>query len=311
MALHLYSIIICTRNRADILEKCLQKHFDVEDASKSSREYIIVDNGSTDNTRDVVSRFAAMAKWPVNYVLEEKPGHSIALNRGCRMAVGSHLVFTDDDAIPAAGWLLAMDRCFREKNADWVFGPVFPIWGAKGKPAWFGPETGSIIACFSYGDEVFVSTDPRRSFAGVNHACRVEAITSLDFYDERLGLRGENSVGGNDDDLYQRALKRGYRIVYCPEMYVDHLIADTRLDKRVHLRNAWLVGRNQAKGVTSDSSTWFGTPRYIYRLLTASLFDWLKNCILCRHSAAFKNRLHVTRFTSMILTRSRDPSDQK
>jgi len=265
----LYSVIICTFNRAEVLENCLKTHFDLEVPAASAREYIIVDNGSTDRTADVVKRFSESAKWPVHYVYEPRLGHSIALNRGCETATGTHLVFTDDDAIPDPNWLVKMDQCFREMRADWVFGPVYPLWGNLSPPNWFGPETGGLLACFSHSDEIYVSNDPAKSFAGVNHACRSEAIRSLGLYDEQLGLRGEQTVGGNDDDLYRKALQRGYRIIYCPEVFVNHLIAEFRLDKRSHVKKAWLLGRSQALKMTSenkDMPALFGAPRYIYRL---------------------------------------------
>ena len=305
-----YSIIICTLNRSDVLERCLQTHFDLEEPFDASREYIIVDNGSTDDTASVVKRFSESAKWPVHYIFESRPGHSIALNRGCEAATGTHLVFTDDDAIPATDWLVEMDRCFREMQADWVFGPVFPVWGELGQPRWFGRATGGLLACFDFGNETFVSSDPKKSFAGVNHACRSEAIKSLGLYDEKLGLRGEETFGGNDDDLYRKALEQGYRIIYCPEVSVRHLIADTRLGKRGHLKKAWLLGRSQALNMKTDQDTpsLLGTPRYIYRLLAEHLFGWVRSVFSCNHANAFSHRLRVTRFAAMIWTKFRKRS---
>ena len=73
-------------------------------------EVIVVDNGSTDSTKDVVSAFNEPQ--PVSYVFEPIPGVSRARNAGMTAASGDIIAFLDDDAIAADDWLVFIERAF-------------------------------------------------------------------------------------------------------------------------------------------------------------------------------------------------------
>ncbi len=301
----LYSIIICTRNRADVLEKVLPNHLKLNRPSGVELELIVVDNGSTDRTEQVVGAFADTADFTVRYLRESRQGHSVALNAGCRLSAGEVLAFTDDDAIPDAQWLQAIHEALQIQGNDWVFGPVHPLWSGKVVPKWYGPETASLVACLNYGNRPYVSTDKQLSFAGVNHACLRKRIYELGLYDEKLGLIGERSTNGNDDDLYVRGLQKGFKIFYSPEMSVNHMIAVHREGKALHRRNAYLVGRNQAM-LPQDPSvgrTLFAVPLYVYGLIVHHAYQSALNGVMGRRSAAFYHQLRSIRFLTFLLVR--------
>ena len=297
-----YSIIICTRNRALTLADALESHLVLEIPTGVSRDITVVDNGSSDQTAAVVEAFGRRAGFSVNYVREERTGHSIALNTGCRSANGEVLVFTDDDAFPERGWLAAIHDAFVSYQCDWGFGPVVPLWNGD-KPNWYGPETSPQVACLDYGDKLFVARDPSTTFFGVNHACLRERLFQIGLYDERLGLRDEWSFRGNDDDLYHKAISNNFIVIYSPDVRVNHLIAEHRHNKKTHLRNAWLTGRNHAiitKDHFAGSHPWFGTPRYNYRFLIWHLIYWMQNTVQRNPSKAFYHRLRTTRCVALV-----------
>ena len=98
------SIIICTRNRADELVNCLPelarqaKHF-------SDVEVVIVDNGSTDDTKAVVNQASAHHGFIFRYETEPTAGLSRARNRGCAVALGEVLAYVDDDVRIGPVWI--------------------------------------------------------------------------------------------------------------------------------------------------------------------------------------------------------------
>lgn len=93
-----FSIILCTRNRAELLSHALEGLRAI-DYPAHSVELVLVDNGSTDSTREVVENKVARFPFAVRYVHEPRPGLSVARNRGIGEARGRFLLFTDDDQL--------------------------------------------------------------------------------------------------------------------------------------------------------------------------------------------------------------------
>ncbi len=115
-------VIIPTRNRAELLRGAL------EALSRQTRvpdEVIVVDNGSTDHTRQVAGQFSG--RLPLRYLFEPTPGAGQARNAGIRHATSDVLAFTDDDCIPDENWLHFIELSFlRDPNIGMVAGRVTP-----------------------------------------------------------------------------------------------------------------------------------------------------------------------------------------
>jgi glycosyltransferase involved in cell wall biosynthesis len=84
------SVVIPTYNRAAVLQEAIQS---VMLQTYPDYEVIVVDDGSTDNTRDVVSAFSGKGR----YVLQQNRGRSAARNHGIRLARGRYIAFLDSD----------------------------------------------------------------------------------------------------------------------------------------------------------------------------------------------------------------------
>lgn len=88
------SVVICTRDRAEELRRCLAS---LLRQSRVPDQVVVVDNASRDDGRTRVAALAAGA----DYVREDRPGLDIARNRGVRAAIGDIVAFTDDDVPPS------------------------------------------------------------------------------------------------------------------------------------------------------------------------------------------------------------------
>lgn len=93
------SIIIPTFNRQDLLAKALDGYLH-QSALHSIAELLVVDDGSTDNTRSIVERFISGAPFPVRYLWQPNKGPAAARNNGIREAAASLVLFTDSDIVP-------------------------------------------------------------------------------------------------------------------------------------------------------------------------------------------------------------------
>jgi glycosyltransferase involved in cell wall biosynthesis len=297
-----YSVLICTQNRCKVLPLTLEELSRQRVPAGHDWEVVVVDNGSTDDTRGSVEAYQKTYPVPLRYVLEPKLGHSFALNTGVRACRGDVVAFTDDDAYPTVDWLAQIHEALETYGADWVFGPVSPRWEGP-VPAWFDERFRAPLALLDYGPDPFVATEARQTFYGVNHACRRQAIDRLGGYREDRGLLPDGTGGvGNDTDLFERALAAGMRVVYHPQVAVEHFIPAARGEKRWHRRRNWTTARgfhlflrNNARAVP-----WLlGLPRYFYGLALRDAGHYLKSFFRRDPCGTFYHELRLIRFLGL------------
>jgi glycosyltransferase involved in cell wall biosynthesis len=127
------SVIFPTRNRADLLEAALNSLW-AQTLPRKDFEVLIVDNGSTDKTRDVAWGFARKFG-AVRYFFEATPGLHAGRHRGLREAKGEVLVFADDDIEAMPTWLEAIVDSFSNGKVALVGGNNLPKFEAS-PPDW-------------------------------------------------------------------------------------------------------------------------------------------------------------------------------
>src|SRR4051794_21294936 len=88
--------IICTRNRCTALAKALTAMLALK-LPNTSFSLTVVDNASSNQTKETVNQFRSFAPFPVYYHFEPRIGLSHARNCGLKHAIGQVLAFTDDD----------------------------------------------------------------------------------------------------------------------------------------------------------------------------------------------------------------------
>jgi len=114
------SVVIATHNRAEWLRDTLNS---VLRQSRQPDEVVVVDNASTDHTREVVLSFADRLN--VRYVHEPRRGIPHARNAAVRSATGDIVAFIDDDCIASGDWLKYIEIPFlRDPNVGAVGGEV-------------------------------------------------------------------------------------------------------------------------------------------------------------------------------------------
>jgi glycosyltransferase involved in cell wall biosynthesis len=112
------SVVIPTHNRKAIVRRAIEAYVQ-QTAREEILEIIVVDDGSTDGTADVVSEIAMVSSIPIRYLRQDKRGPAAARNRGILEANGAITLFTDDDVIPGPNLVeehLAWHRQHPEAN---------------------------------------------------------------------------------------------------------------------------------------------------------------------------------------------------
>lgn len=110
------SVIIATYNRAKVIGHCLQA-LQHQTLGLEHLEVVIVDDGSTDGTEDIVSKHESHL--PIRYLRIPHSGAAIARNRGIRESRGRLLLFIDSDIV-ASPRLVAEHLCSHQRWPDSV-----------------------------------------------------------------------------------------------------------------------------------------------------------------------------------------------
>lgn len=127
------SVIIPTRNRSNHLATMLST-LELQVLSKSRFEILVIDNGSTDETRAVFEAYRSNLE-NMRYFFDATPGLHVGRHIGLQEANGDILVYADDDIEATPGWLAAIAECFADPDVALVGGNNLPKF-ATPPPDW-------------------------------------------------------------------------------------------------------------------------------------------------------------------------------
>jgi glycosyltransferase involved in cell wall biosynthesis len=212
------SVLICTRNRAESLRATLARFFEQKFSGPYEYELVVVDNQSTDHTYQVVADFIATHNGHnghdalIRYVQEPRKGLCYARNTAVCVASGELIVFTDDDVLVSEDWL---DEIQREFSSD----PQLCLLG--GRVLLAREELQRVAYQPANERQEFTYPDDGGYAMGANMAFRREVFDRVGLFDVRLGA-GRFFAGADEVELFYRALKAGYRLLYAPNVLVYH-----------------------------------------------------------------------------------------
>ncbi len=240
-------------------------------------EVLVVDNNSTDDTRQVVEEESARPGPPIRYVKEAEQGIPYARNRAIQEALNSdYLVFIDDDEIPRPGLLRAAVDALDRDGAQCAGGRVEVVFKPGQRPCWLGDELLGFLAAIDHGGEPFWIADCSTPVWTANVAYRMEifrADPSLRF-DYRYNRRGHQVGGGSDAVMFWSLLDRKLSIRYRPDMAVEHYVDSWRLRRSYFLKLHFVAGRKYGQYQTGEyAHTAFGVPPF---MLTKAVNQWAK-----------------------------------
>jgi glycosyltransferase involved in cell wall biosynthesis len=316
------SVIICTANRANDLRDALASLAQVN--RPGDVELLVVDNRSTDHTRQIVEEAGRHHPFPVRYLFEPESGQYAALNAGIKASRGRVIVATDDDARFEPDWLERAVDGLSRYGCEFVGGRVDPIWGGP-KPEWLLERNGlhaKVIALVDHGDRV-------REFGcgiawplGVNVAYRRDVFETVGLFDNRLGRTTGTLRNQAQREWHLRARAAGARGFYVPEMIVHHLVKRHRLQKQYFRRWMYWHGISRAMlfqkcGVDMEEPELeqplyaaelqlFGVPLHLIRKALRSTLSLVWQTVKGNVAAAFEYELWLCFFAGVVRQRWAD-----
>lgn len=207
------SIIIPTYNRKDAILETLSLLARVEYPS-DLWEAVVIDDGSTDDTEEAVTRWINQADAPVKYLKQKNGGAAAARNLGATVAVGRALIFIDNDILVSPDFIQKHIQAIAENPGCWILGRVTHPHDLRQTP--FG----------RYRDdfhESFYSVCPSDCLSETQGMTGQNiSIPRSDF----LNLRGfdESFPGASCEDweLGFRARQKGVKVLFHPGIIVLH-----------------------------------------------------------------------------------------
>lgn len=230
------SVVIPAYNASATLDLAFQALM-TQTLPRSTFEVIVVDDGSTDETASIASRF------PVRILRQRNAGAPAARNAGLHAATGTWVAFTDADCVPSRGWLSQLLKTVEQ----------FPgVLGAAGKT--LGYDSESAAARFV---DLTGGLDAERSLAhphfpwapSANLMYRRDAILKVGGYDERYATY-------DACDLHTRLRK----IDHAPFLLAPHAVVlhRHRADWRSYVKQQFFYGVGYAQFMLRhrDKATW-------------------------------------------------------
>ena len=210
------SIVVVTFNNLALTRLCLESV--LRNTTYPNYEVIVVDNASTDGTREYLTGLAAAASHVRVIFNETNEGFAAANNRGADVSRGDHIVLLNNDTVVPPGWLGRLARHLGDPRIGLV-GPTTNFVGNEAflqvpYETWGAMEDFAAARAAAFDGQVADIS----MLAMFCVALRRDVMASVGPLDEAFGLGMFE-----DDDYSQRIRRAGFRVVCAGDCFVHHV----------------------------------------------------------------------------------------
>lgn len=209
------SVVVATFQRSALLPGLVRSLLGQQGVD---HEVILVDNGTTDGTTELLADLAAQDPRLRVLRVESNRGPAPARNLGWKAARGSLVAFTDDDCQPTPRWLQALVDA--AVDADIVQGRTVP-----------NPEQAHRAGPWTRSQRIEGWTG---HFETCNLLVRRSVLEATGGFDERFKI-----AMGEDTDLGLRAVAAGARTTYAADAVVHHEVWPRTYGQYLRERRRW------------------------------------------------------------------------
>ena len=241
------SIIISTRNRSKLLNNTLGT-LTCQTFNQKNFEVIVVDNGSTDNTKDVFDGYKESIK-NIRYFFNETPGLHVGRHKGLKEAKSDILVYADDDIEVFPTWLEGISESFEDNEVVLVGGNNFPKFEVE-PPTWildlwnkkmeYGNALGYLSIC-DFGNRK-KQISPYYIW-GCNFSIRKKLLLKFKgFHPDSMPDNLKKFRGDGETYISEEINKFKLKAVFNPKSSVFHFVPVERMTLQYFYKRAFLQG---------------------------------------------------------------------
>jgi glycosyltransferase involved in cell wall biosynthesis len=240
------SVIIPTRNRAEVLERALQSIVK-QTLPTDEYEVIVIDNGSTDDTEVIINSFNKSIKNLV-YIYDEHPGLHVGRHRGLLAAKADLLVYADDDIEALPTWLEGVLESFEDSSVVLVGGKNIPNFESI-PPDWIlemweksnNKKILGHLSILDFGEEI-QEINPFYVF-GCNFSIRKSILIDAGgFHPDGMPQELIRYRGDGETHVSQYIHNKGLKSLYNPKASVYHLVSEGRMTQAYFKQRAYNQG---------------------------------------------------------------------
>lgn len=232
------SILICTFNRCEILEQCLE-HIEGMDCAFTDYEVLVIDNASTDKTALIVQRFAEKKGSKISYYFEERQGLSVARNSGLDQAKGEWICYIDDDMMLSKSFLSGFVNTVKNADFDSYGGRYTALWLTE-KPSWLDADFGDFQQ-----EKAGVEAMGDRFAHGCLMLFQRSILVDIGGFNIDLGMNGETVAYSEDSEIQFRLREAGYTSGFSSYLNGQHVISPHKFEVNWHLKSIYAMARDR------------------------------------------------------------------
>jgi len=203
-----FSIIVPTYNRPRQFFLCLEALSRINYPNPRF-EVIVVDDGSRPAVQTHISPF--FDKMNLTVITQENAGPSMARNVGAKSAKGDFLAFTDDDCMPASDWLQTLSLRFKVSPGCAIVGRSVNALEDN-----MYDTASQMLIEYLYA---YYNHDPNQARFIISNNL---SLPTKQFHDAGGFDTSFSRAGGEDREFCERWRHFGYRVIYAPEVLVNH-----------------------------------------------------------------------------------------
>ncbi len=279
------TVLICTHNREGLLARALKSLQSMVRLEDGSVHVLVVANACSDGTQALLDSERTISlqdpsRLPIEWLAEPKPGKSNALNTAIPHLMDSDVVaFVDDDHRVDSQYLAEICKAAETYPEATLFcGRIVADWDGT-EPAWVHDQGRYRIYPAPVQEQEFgplpkrVTLDADELPGGGNLFLRPQVFGRIGGFSTDLGPKGHDLGGGEDIAFVLKALERGERLQYVPEVFQYHYVDSTRLGFPYLLEKAYQRSRSSAR--VNHEGRRGGVPLYMWRKLAGYGFKAL------------------------------------
>jgi glycosyltransferase involved in cell wall biosynthesis len=223
------SVIVPTYNRADMLAVTLESFFN-QSYDKTKYEIIVVDNNSSDHTKQVIGELQSKSTVPLKYLFEPRQGVHYARNGVVKHTRGDILYYTDDDMIADVHLLKEIVKLFSyDDKVATVTGRVLPKWEQE-PPRWVRTLCMNQLLSLQDRPEPLLISPYDTGVFSCHQALRRDAFLKSGGYNPEN--TGGEWIGDGESGLNRKLQELGYRFGYIGSSITYHMIPTERMTQR-------------------------------------------------------------------------------
>ncbi len=206
------SVVIPVYNAQNTISRCVQG---LQAQKLKPYEVIFVDNGSSDQTVQLLETLTQGWDCRVHILHEATQGAASARNTGADLAQGAWLAFTDADCVPDSDWLAQGMIAIQQQSCVALAGPA---WGTME-----GDLSAQLLSLTTLSVGNVNHWRREAGDTGVNGFASANLWINKQVFEQLQGFDVSLTVSGEDYDLCARLYQAGYAIYYHSQLHVRHI----------------------------------------------------------------------------------------